>query len=146
MELHAVLEKAIEKNAMKLSRPSHLPHQVCLSIYMCVCVCIFFHFVICVCNLHQWFWWNDPKIQVFEEFTLSKQILSASCFRCMLHLPCIRLLLLFIVFNLCFYQKKKGMWVGWNNLSSWFKLGHDKLVFLLINLGLLSVSLCYIFN
>ncbi|XP_030971161.1 uncharacterized protein LOC115991543 isoform X2 [Quercus lobata] len=27
MELHAVLEKAIEKNAMKLSSPSHLPHQ-----------------------------------------------------------------------------------------------------------------------
>lgn len=27
MELHVVLEKAIEKNAMKLSSPSHLPHQ-----------------------------------------------------------------------------------------------------------------------
>ena len=125
MELHAVLEKAIEKNAMKLSSPSRLPHQVCLSIYIYIYIYFFFffllHFVICECNLHQRFWWNDPKIQVFEEFTLSKQILSASCFRCMLHLPYIRLLLLFIVFNLSFYQKKKGMWVGWNNLSSWFK-------------------------
>ena len=46
MELHAVLEKAIEKNAMKLSSPSRLPHQVCLSIYIYIYIYIFFFVVV----------------------------------------------------------------------------------------------------